>query len=109
VSAAPAAPAPDPSCRVLARSEFSLRGPGSEAVRLGGRLGLALREGRYGPVLAVDGDPGSPYALDDAPVHLTFDCDGIGYIVSVCTVEGDPAQVTGVVSPAEGWRRPCRG
>jgi hypothetical protein len=115
----PAAPAaPDPAadvrvgvgvaagCAVLEEPSFALAVAGEPERRLGDELVMRLADGPDGLVLEL-GEQRKRYPLDPLPQHISFDCSGTPYIVSVCRIEADDA-VAGVVWQAETWRDPCR-
>jgi hypothetical protein len=103
------APGPDPACRALSDPEFALVGIGDATERLSGRLRLSLSRSEETLLLHLAGDGASPYSLHELPLHVSFDCDGIDYIVSVCRALDNPVAVRGAVSHAARWSRPCRG
>jgi len=102
------APAPTATagCAALEETVFALAVAGDPVRRLGDQLVMRLAEGPDGLTLEL-GEERKRYPLDPLPQHVSFDCAGTPYIVSVCRVEADEA-VTGVVWQADSWRDPCR-
>ena len=85
---------------------FELAVAGDPERRLGDRLVMRLAEGPDGLALEL-GEQRKRYPLDPLPQHVSFDCAGTPYIVSVCRVEAGAA-ASGVVWQADSWRDPCR-
>ena len=105
VAAAPGAAAA--RCGPLVNPDFDLAVSGAPERRLGGRLVMRLAESAAGLDLEL-GEQRERYAIRDTPQHVSFDCAGTPYIVSVCRVDRAIQRAAGVVQrSAERWRDPC--